>query len=183
MAFTLPDLPYPTDALEPAIDARTMEIHHGKHHQAYVDKLNAAVEGTDVASMSIDEICSGISNVPADIRGAVRNNGGGHFNHSLFWTIMSAPGSGGDPSSELADAINTAFGSFADFQKAFADAGATRFGSGWAWLGVKGDGSLCVCSTPNNTRSRRTPSCSASRIDTPRASTVTRMGASSRETP
>ncbi|MCP3905231.1 MAG: superoxide dismutase [Planctomycetes bacterium] len=148
MAHTLPDLPYAHDALEPSIDARTMEIHHGKHHAGYVAKLNAALEGhADLAAMSIEDLCCNLVRVPENIRSAVRNNGGGHCNHSLFWTVMG--GSGGAPAGEFADAINGAFGSLDGFKKKFAAAAATRFGSGWAWLGVKADGSLCVCSTPN----------------------------------
>lgn len=143
MAFELPKLPYAYNALEPHIDAQTMEIHHSKHHQAYVTNLNAAVAGTDAEKLSIEEICKNISKYPM----AVRNNGGGHFNHSLFWTVM-APNAGGEPTGDLAAAINSAFGSFADFKTQFAAAGATRFGSGWAWLIVK-DGKLAVCSTPN----------------------------------
>jgi len=150
MPFTLPDLPYADDALEPAIDARTMEIHRTKHHQAYVDKLNAALEGhTDLAACSIEELCRRIATLPESIRTAVRNNGGGHFNHSLFWTVMAPAGSGGAPSAELAAAIDAAFGSMDAFKEKFAAAAATRFGSGWAWLGVKADGTLSVCSTPN----------------------------------
>ena len=149
MAFTLPDLPYAENALEPAIDAMTMNIHHGKHHAAYIAKLNDAIAGTDLESKSIEEICAGIRNLPGDIQGAVRNNGGGHFNHSLFWTILAAPGSGGSPSAELAAAIEGTFGSMDGFKEKFAAAGATRFGSGWAWLCVKNEGELCVCSTPN----------------------------------
>jgi len=144
MAFTLPDLPYAYDALEPHIDARTMEIHHSKHHNGYVNKLNAAVEGTDLEGKGLEELLRNVSKHPT----AVRNNGGGHFNHSLFWTVMS-PGGGGQPGGELAEAINGAFGSFDDFKDKFSNAAATRFGSGWAWLGVEGSGSLCVCSTPN----------------------------------
>ncbi len=143
MAFTLPQLPYAYNALEPHIDAMTMEIHHGKHHNAYVTNLNKALEGKPEADMSIEDICKNISKYPMP----VRNNGGGHFNHSLFWTIMK-PGGGGEPSGKLADAINAAFGSFSDFKTKFADAGATRFGSGWAWLCVTG-GKVNVCSTPN----------------------------------
>ena len=143
MAFELPALPYATDALEPHIDKTTMEIHHGKHHQAYVDNLNKAIAGTDGENKKIEEILASISKYPA----AVRNNGGGHFNHSLFWTIMS-PNGGGSPSGELAAAIDSAFGSFDDFKKKFAEAGATRFGSGWAWLTVS-NGKLEVSSTPN----------------------------------
>ncbi|MGA1016759.1 MAG: superoxide dismutase [Phycisphaerales bacterium] len=150
MPFTLPDLPYANDALEPTIDARTMEIHRTKHHQAYVDKLNAALEGhADLAECSIEDLCRRISSLPESIRGAVRNNGGGHFNHSLFWKVMAPAGSGGSPSPELAAAIDKAFGSMDGFKEKFAAAAATRFGSGWAWLGVKADGSLAVCSTPN----------------------------------
>ena len=144
MAFELPPLPYANDALEPSIDAMTMEIHHDRHHKAYVDKLNGAVEGTDAANLSIEDIVKNISKYSA----AVRNNGGGHYNHSLFWKMMKQNG-GGEPSGDLADAINSAFGSFDDFKKKFEDAGATRFGSGWAWLIVKDDGSLAVTSTPN----------------------------------
>lgn len=147
MAFTLPDLPYPTDALEPHIDAKTMEIHHGKHHATYVSKLNDAVNGTEYADKSIVELISNLDGLPENIRTAVRNNGGGHYNHSLFWTIMSASG-GGEPSGELADAINSAFGSFDAFKTEFSNAAATRFGSGWAWLVSEG-GNLSVTSTPN----------------------------------
>ncbi|MRX47612.1 MULTISPECIES: superoxide dismutase [Pedobacter] len=142
MAFELPALPYATNALEPHIDATTMEIHHGKHHAAYVTNLNKALEGKEDGS-SIEEICQNISAYPA----AVRNNGGGHYNHSLFWSVMG-PNAGGAPSGELADAINAAFGSFEDFKTKFAEAGATRFGSGWAWL-IVADGKLAVTSTPN----------------------------------
>jgi superoxide dismutase, Fe-Mn family len=153
MAFTLPDLPYKSDALEPVIDKMTMEIHHGKHHNAYVTNLNKAIEDKpDLQKMSIEEICSNLDKVPQDVRVAVRNNGGGHYNHSLFWTLMAPKGTagGGEPSGALADAMKKAFGSFADFKTKFADAGTKRFGSGWAWLGVKaGDGSLVITSTPN----------------------------------
>lgn len=144
MAFELPALPYAFDALEPHIDAATMEIHHDKHHAAYVTNLNKALEGKDGASSSIEDICKNISSYPA----AVRNNGGGHYNHSLFWTVLGA-NAGGNPSGELAEAINTAFGSFEEFKTKFAEAGATRFGSGWAWLIVGTDGKLAVTSTPN----------------------------------
>lgn len=148
MAYTLPDLPYAKDALEPHIDARTMEIHHDKHHAAYVNNANAALEGhSDLASKSVEELISDLSAVPADIRGALRNNAGGHANHSLFWKILGTGSSG--PSGELAAAIDAAFGSFDDFKAAFAKAAATRFGSGWAWLGVNAEGSLVVTSTPN----------------------------------
>ncbi|MXV49994.1 superoxide dismutase [Pedobacter sp. HMF7647] len=144
MAFVLPALPYATDALEPHIDKQTMEIHHGKHHQAYVDNLNKAIAGTDAEKLSIEEIVKNISKYPA----AVRNNGGGHFNHSLFWTILG-PHKGGEPSGELSSAINSAFGSFDELKKKMSEAGATRFGSGWAWLTVGADGKLQVSSTPN----------------------------------
>ena len=143
MAFELPELTYAHDALEPHIDAKTMEIHHGKHHNAYTTNLNNALEGTDMEGQSIEEILGNISAHP----GAVRNNGGGFYNHSLFWEVMS-PDGGGEPSGDLADAINSSFGSFDDFKNQFAAAAATRFGSGWAWLCVC-DGKLCVCSTPN----------------------------------
>ena len=135
MAFELPALSYAKDALEPHIDALTMEIHHDKHHAAYVTNLNKALEGKDGADNAIEDICKNISQYPP----AVRNNGGGHFNHSLFWTVLSADG-GGTPTEDLADAIDEAFGTFADFQTKFAEAGATRFGSGWAWLIVGADG-------------------------------------------
>ncbi|MFS8615474.1 MAG: superoxide dismutase [Solitalea sp.] len=141
MAFELPALPYASDALEPHIDKQTMEIHHGKHHQAYVTNLNKALEGKEAGS--IEEICKNVSQYGA----AVRNNGGGHFNHSLFWTVIG-PNGGGNPSGELAEAINEAFGSFDGFKEKFSAAAATRFGSGWAWLIVK-DGKLEVTSTPN----------------------------------
>ena len=149
MAFSLPDLPYPADNLAPIIDARTMEIHHGKHHNAYVTNLNKAVASTDVESRSIEEIISNLSAVPENIRGAVRNNGGGHFNHSLFWPCMTSPSKGGSPNSDLATAINSDLGGLEKLKETFSAAGATRFGSGWAWLGVNAGGKLCVCSTPN----------------------------------
>lgn len=149
MSHELPDLLYAHDALEPHIDTQTMEIHHGKHHAAYIAKLNAALEGNDdLASKSIEDLVSNLDSVPENIRGAVRNNGGGHANHSLFWTIMSPEG-GGEPTGALADAINTELGGIDSFKEQFETAGATRFGSGWAWLCVKKDGGLCVCSTPN----------------------------------
>lgn len=149
MAHTLPALPYALDALEPHIDARTMEIHHGKHHNAYVTNLNKALEGQDaLAAKSIDDLVADLPAVPESIRGAVRNNGGGHWNHTFFWSIMGA-NAGGTPSGELASAIDAAFGSFDAFKEKFAAAGATRFGSGWAWLCLKSDGTLAVCSTPN----------------------------------
>ena len=144
MAFELPQLPYAYDALEPHIDARTMEIHHTKHHQAYVTNLNNAIAGSDTEKLSIEEICKNISKYPV----AVRNNGGGHYNHTLFWSIMS-PNGGGTPKGALADAINVAFGSFDEFKAKFTQAGATRFGSGWAWLIVGADKKLAICSTPN----------------------------------
>lgn len=144
MAFELPKLNYAFNALEPHIDARTMEIHHGKHHQAYVTNLNNAIAGTDAEKMSIEEICKNISKFPM----AVRNNGGGHYNHSLFWEIMSPKG-GGVPSNEVGKAIEAELGGFDKFKTDFTQAGATRFGSGWAWLCVKADGKLCVCSSPN----------------------------------
>ncbi len=147
MAYSLPQLPYAYDALEPSIDARTMEIHHTKHHQAYIDKVNAAVQGTALENKSIEELISDLSAVPEDKRGVVRNNGGGHANHSLFWTILG-PNKGGAPSGQLATAINSAFGSFDEFKAKFADAAATRFGSGWAWLYVNG-GELKIGSTAN----------------------------------
>ena len=141
--FELPKLPYAFDALEPNIDASTMEIHHGKHHAGYVNNLNAAVEGTDMAGKSLEDLLKNVSAHPV----AVRNNGGGHFNHSLFWTIMG-PNKGGTPTGELSDAIIGAFGSFDTFKETFSKAAATRFGSGWAWLVVSG-GKLVVTSTPN----------------------------------
>ena len=143
MAFEVPDLPYPHNTLEPHIDERTMEIHHGKHHAAYVAKLNDAVNGTDLDSKSLEDLLKNNSD-----NAAVRNNGGGHWNHSLFWTIMSGNG-GGLPSGELADAINDACGSFDGFKEAFSKAGATRFGSGWAWLCVHPGGKVEVCSSAN----------------------------------
>lgn len=144
MAFELPALSYATDALEPHIDKLTMEIHHGKHHQAYVTNLNKALEGKPEATADIKDIIKNISKYPA----AVRNNGGGHFNHSLFWTVLG-PNKGGEPTGDLAKAINEAFGSFADFKTKIQDAGATRFGSGWAWLSVGADKKLVISSTPN----------------------------------
>jgi len=144
MAFTLPALPYAFNALEPHIDARTMEIHHGKHHNAYVTNLNNAVAGKPEENLSIEEICASISKYPA----AVRNNGGGHYNHSLFWTVMS-PNGGGSPTGALAEAINSAFGSFDEMKTKFNTAAATRFGSGWAWLIKDASGKLAITSTPN----------------------------------
>lgn len=144
MAFTLPQLPYSFDALEPHIDAKTMEIHHGKHHQAYVTNLNNAIANTDAEKLSIEELCKNISKYPA----AVRNNGGGHYNHSMFWTLMKQNG-GGNPSGALGDAIQAAFGTFDEFKTKFAAAGTGRFGSGWAWLIVGADKKLAITSTPN----------------------------------
>lgn len=146
MAYELPALPFAHDALEPHIDAKTMEIHHGKHHAGYVAKVNAALEGTGLDAKPIEEVISDLSAVPEDKRGAVRNNGGGHANHSLFWTILS-PG-GGSPSGDLAAAIDSELGGFDAFKEAFSQAAATRFGSGWAWLSVD-NGKLVVESTPN----------------------------------
>lgn len=148
MAYKLPELPYAYDALEPHIDKETMNIHHTKHHNTYVTNLNAAVEGkADLESKSIEELISNLDAVPEDIRTAVRNNGGGHANHSLFWTIL-CPNGGGAPTGELADAIASKFGSFDQFKEEFANAAKTRFGSGWAWL-VVNNGELEVTSTPN----------------------------------
>ncbi|MGB3590627.1 MAG: superoxide dismutase [Nonlabens sp.] len=144
MSFQLPELPYAYDALEPHIDARTMEIHHGKHHQGYTTKLNNAIEGSDDEGKNIENI---LSNLDMDNK-AVRNNGGGFYNHKLFWEIMS-PDGGGEPTGELADAINSAYGSYADFKNKFSEAAKSQFGSGWAWLCVHSDGSVEVCSTPN----------------------------------
>jgi Fe-Mn family superoxide dismutase len=142
--FTLPDLPYAFDALEPHIDARTMEIHHDKHHAGYTNKLNAALEGNDASGKRIEDILKNIGSSST----AIRNNGGGYYNHSLFWKVMS-PDGGGKPSGELGDAINSAFGSYDSFKDQFTQAAGSRFGSGWAWLIVKSDGSLAVTSTPN----------------------------------
>ena len=143
MSFKLPDLPYAYNALEPHIDQQTMEIHHGKHHNGYTNNLNNAIAGTDLENESIESILKKGMDNPA-----VRNNGGGYYNHSLFWTVMS-PNGGGEPTGELANAINAAFGSFEGFKDAFSKAAATRFGSGWAWLCVNSGGSVEVCSTPN----------------------------------
>ncbi|MCA9907396.1 MAG: superoxide dismutase, partial [Anaerolineae bacterium] len=149
MAFELPSLPYAFDALEPHIDSQTMQIHHGKHHAGYTNNLNKALEGhAALQSKTIEDLLSSLESVPEAIRTAVRNNGGGFANHSLFWQIMS-PNGGGEPTGDLANAINAAFGSFAAFQEKFAAAGATRFGSGWAWLVAEKDGSVSVTSTPN----------------------------------
>lgn len=148
MAFTLPDLPYDYDALEPSIDERTMRIHHDKHHQGYTDKLNSAVEGTEWESRSIEEILRAIDQVPDDIRTTVRRNGGGFANHRLFWAVMR-PNGGGEPSGDLADAIESAFGSFDDFKEELTGAASGQFGSGWGWLVVGEGGDLKVYSTPN----------------------------------
>ena len=144
MAFTLPSLPYAHDALEPHFDTMTMQIHHSKHHQAYVDNLNKAIAGTEHENKTIEELMASISTLPM----AVRNNGGGHYNHSLFWEILS-PNGGGTPTGKLAEAIESQLGGFEKFKADFANAGMTRFGSGWAWLCVKAEKTLCVCSTPN----------------------------------
>jgi Fe-Mn family superoxide dismutase len=149
MAFELPPLPYPANSLEPHIDAQTMEIHHDKHHAAYVNNLNKALEGQpELASKSLEELLQSLDSLPESIRTAVRNNGGGHANHTLFWTLLSGNG-GGQPSGELASAIDAAFGSFDQFKTQFAAAGAGRFGSGWAWLVAAPDGTLSITSTPN----------------------------------
>jgi len=148
MAYSLPELPYAYDALAPHIDAQTMEIHHSKHHNAYIGKVNAALEGhDDLAAKSIEDLVSDLAAVPEGIRTAVRNNGGGHANHALFWTVLS-PNGGGEPGGELGEAISSTFGSFENFQTEFANAAATRFGSGWSWLSAA-DGKLCVESTAN----------------------------------
>jgi Fe-Mn family superoxide dismutase len=147
MAFELPPLPYPSDSLEPHIDKATMEIHHGGHHKAYVDNLNKAIAGSPLESKSLDEIVAGIASVPENIRGPVRNNGGGHWNHSFFWKQLSGKG-GGEPSGKLADGIKSSFGDFNAFKEKFEAAGLGRFGSGWAWL-VSNNGKLEIVSTPN----------------------------------
>ena len=148
MAFTLPNLPYALDALEPHIDAKTMEIHHGKHHATYISKLNAALEGNpSLSSKSIEELISNIKALPEAIRGAVRNNGGGHYNHSMFWNTIGAK-AGGQPTGDIGKAIDKSFGSFDKFKEAFAAAAVNRFGSGWAWLCADGD-KLSICSTAN----------------------------------
>lgn len=149
MAFELPPLPYPENALEPHIDARTMSIHHDKHHAGYTNNLNNALEGhPNLAAKSIEDLLGDLNSVPESIRTAVRNNGGGYANHSLFWNVMG-PSAGGRPSGDLADAIDEAFGSFDSFKEAFSKAATTRFGSGWAWLYVNSEGNLAVTSTPN----------------------------------
>src|SRR5688572_5050022 len=147
MAYELPKLPYAYDALEPHIDARTMEIHHTKHHQTYITNVNNAIAGTELEKKSVEDLIKDLSAVPENIRTVVRNNGGGHANHTLFWTIM-APGAGGKPSGDVASAIDSTFGGFDTFKEQFAKAAATRFGSGWAWLSVSG-GKLQIESTPN----------------------------------
>ncbi|MBO0357724.1 superoxide dismutase [Hymenobacter sp. BT186] len=144
MAFELPQLPYAYDALEPHIDAQTMEIHHTKHHQAYVTNLNNAIAGTELEGKSLEDLMQNIASAPA----AVRNNGGGHWNHSLFWTILG-PNGGGEPTGAVGEAINAAFGSYEKFKEEFTKAATTRFGSGWAWLCKQADGSVKICSTPN----------------------------------
>jgi Fe-Mn family superoxide dismutase len=148
MAYEVPDLPYPYDALEPHIDEATMRVHHDKHHQAYVDKANGALEGTEWADKDVEEVLQNLSSLPDDKQGPVRNNAGGHYNHSLFWQMLS-PDGGGEPSGELAEAINSAFGSFDAFKEEFKNAGIGQFGSGWAWLVKNGDGSVAVTKTPN----------------------------------
>ncbi|HKW10757.1 MAG TPA: superoxide dismutase [Gemmatimonadaceae bacterium] len=149
MPFTLPALPYAYDALEPHIDARTMEIHHSKHHQAYVNNLNAALEkAPQLEGKSLDDLMRGINSVPETVRTAVRNNGGGHWNHSMFWELMGAQ-KGGEPKGRIGDAIKSSFGDFAKFKEQFAAAATGRFGSGWAWLIDEGNGKLSITSTPN----------------------------------
>ena len=148
MSYTLPKLDYAYDALEPHIDARTMEIHHSKHHNAYITKVNDAIEGSDFADKDVNDLITDLSVIPEAIRGAVRNNGGGHANHSLFWKVIS-PNGGGEPEGALATAIGSELGGFTAFKEAFKQAATTRFGSGWAWLIVKADGKLAVTSTPN----------------------------------
>jgi Fe-Mn family superoxide dismutase len=148
MPFTLPPLPYPNDALEPSIDAKTMEIHHDKHHAGYVNNLNAAIEkAPELQGKSLDDLLKNINAVPDSVRTAVRNNAGGHWNHSMFWQVMS-PNGGGQPTGKLADAIKSAFGDFEKFKEQFNAAGGSRFGSGWAWL-IKDGGKLSIVSTPN----------------------------------
>ena len=148
MTFRLPELPYAYDALEPAIDQKTMEIHHSKHHNGYVTKLNKAVEGTELADKTIEDLIANLDQVPNDIQTAVRNNGGGHLNHTLFWEALQPPAEDNQPQGDLADKIEASFGSFADFKEAFSEAAAGQFGSGWAWLAEK-DGQLKVIGTPN----------------------------------
>ena len=148
MALEVPALTFAHDALEPFINTRTMELHHGLHHGAYVSKFNAAIEGTDLESKTAEEIVSNLDAVPEDIRGAVRNNGGGHVNHSIFWSIMG-PGKGGEPTGELGEAITSTFGSFDNLKETFNGKGATQFGSGWVWLTMNPEGRLEVVATPN----------------------------------
>lgn len=150
MAYTLPNLPYPANALEPHVDAKTMEIHHGKHHKAYVDNANKALAGTKWENVEAEEVITKLSELPDNIRGPVRNNAGGHVNHSMFWTLMAAPGKGGggEPTGKLMDAIKKSYGDFSHFKEEFAKACTGRFGSGWGWLVVKG-GSVTICSTAN----------------------------------
>ena len=149
MSYSLPSLEYSVDALEPHVDARTMEIHHGKHHQTYIDKLNGAIEGhSELGEKSIDDLITNLSDLPESMQTAVRNNGGGHFNHTFFWQCIS-PNGGGTPSGELSNAIDATFGSFDAFKNEFLQAAITRFGSGWAWLIKQEDGSLAVTSSPN----------------------------------
>ncbi len=148
MAYSLPPLPYPTNALEPHIDAKTMEVHHGKHHKTYVDNVNKAREGTGIAEQSVEDLCRNIDKIPEDIRTVVRNNGGGHANHSMFWLIMSPKG-GGKPGGDLARAIESELGGFDKFKQDLSQAAITRFGSGWGWLSVDRSGKLVVESTPN----------------------------------
>src|SRR5437870_7279013 len=149
MAHTLPPLPYPTDALEPHVDKQTMEIHHGKHHAAYVNNLNAALEKhPDLQSKSVEDLLRGLNTVPEDIRTAVRNNGGGHANHTMFWQVMG-PGGGGQPSGDLAAAITSTFGGFDQFKAKVKENALGQFGSGWSWLAVGGDGKLLAVKTPN----------------------------------
>ncbi len=152
MAYEVPDLPYDYDALEPHIDEATMRVHHDKHHQAYVDKVNAALEGTEWADKPIEEVLRDLSSLPSDKQGPVRNNGGGHYNHTLFWEWMS-PDGGGEPEGDLASAIEETFGSFDDFKAQLKDGGIKRFGSGWSWLVSRG-GALAVVSTPNQDNPR-----------------------------
>lgn len=148
MAFQLPPLPYAPNALEPHIDAKTMEIHHGKHHQAYINNVNTAIAGTEWDKLAVEDLIKDLGKIPENIRTVVRNNGGGHANHSLFWTVMG-PGAGGKPTGDLAAAIDGTFGGFDTFKEQFSKAGATRFGSGWAWLSVGADKKLLVESTAN----------------------------------
>ena len=166
MAFTVPALGYDFSALEPHLDARTMEIHHGKHHAAYVAKANEALAGTPMADLAVEEVISRLADVPEAKRTAVRNNAGGHANHSLFWSVMGA-GKGGAPTGALAAAIDEAFGSFEGFKEKFAAAAATRFGSGWAWLIVGGNGKLEVCSTANQDNPLMAPSVTGCSHGTP----------------